>query len=300
LNFNNLLLNQGIQPENVIIFRHRPSEPGLRKVFPWLASESPNIFNAYQQTQGYLPVENAVKKLVGNGYIASFIGHEPKYAVFVGLYSINTSKPLSPKEFAAIPEYQEIEKLGGSIWFTEQMANEGRPTVEFFDFVETSFHPEWKGKLVVKWPGLERSWWRRAQNKNNDLTVHCIHENSLFDSYEPKWLDIDFTWEQLKILPIRMKTRLSEWRGIYYIFDVKKRLGYVGSAYGEENLHGRWQNYAANGHGGNKLLRDCSPENFRFTILQLLPPDMEKEQVTQIESNWKKRLHTFEFGLNEN
>lgn len=298
MNFNDLLLSQDIQPENVIVFRHRPSEPRLMKVFPWLASEFPNVFNAYQQTQGNPRIENAVKQLMGKGYVASFIGHEPKYAVFVGLYSINSSKPLSPIEFAAIPEYQEIEKLGGSIWFTEQMANEGRPTVEFFDFVATSFHHEWKGKLVVKWPGLERSWWRRAQN--NDLTVHCIHENSLFDSPELKWLDIDFTWEQLKILPTRMKLRLSGWRGIYYIFDRVKCRGYVGSAYGEDNLLGRWQNYAANGHGGNKLLRDCSPENFQFTILQLLPPDMEKDQVIQIENSWKKRLHTLEFGLNEN
>jgi hypothetical protein len=31
--------------------RHRPKEPKLNKVLPWLAAERPELFNAYQQTQ---------------------------------------------------------------------------------------------------------------------------------------------------------------------------------------------------------------------------------------------------------
>jgi hypothetical protein len=35
---------------------------------------------------------------------------------------------------------------------------------------------------------------------------------------------------------------------------------------------GRWRNYAAHGHGGNKLLRERDPKSFRFTILQRVCP----------------------------
>ena len=76
--------------------------------------------------------------------------------------------------------------------------------------------------------------------------------------------------------------------------------GYVGSAYGQENLLNRWLNYAVTGHGGNKQLRSRSPENFRFSILQRVSPDMDPDQVIQLEASWKERLHTRTFGLNDN
>ena len=47
---NDLLVGKGIDPTQVLVFRHRPTEPQLRKVLPWLAAEKPDVFNAYQQT----------------------------------------------------------------------------------------------------------------------------------------------------------------------------------------------------------------------------------------------------------
>jgi hypothetical protein len=84
------------------------------------------------------------------------------------------------------------------------------------------------------------------------------------------------------------------------VFDVKKNMGYVGSAYGAENLFGRWLNYAATGHGGNKQLRKSHPEDLRFSILQLTAPEMPADEVIQLEGTWKRRLHTREYGLNDN
>ena len=51
------------------MFRHRPHEPGLRKVLPWLAAEWPDLFNAFQQTQGE-QLETAMKALTSIGYVA--------------------------------------------------------------------------------------------------------------------------------------------------------------------------------------------------------------------------------------
>ena len=43
---------------------------------------------------------------------------------------------------------------------------------------------------------------------------------------------------------MRWKSALSQWRGVYFIFDATDGKGYVGSAYGSGNLLGRWLNYA--------------------------------------------------------
>ena len=52
MELNDLLIAQSIDPKEVLVLRHRPSEPELRKVLPWLAAEKPDFYNAYQQTQG--------------------------------------------------------------------------------------------------------------------------------------------------------------------------------------------------------------------------------------------------------
>src|SRR5437763_938679 len=82
-------------------------------------------------------------------------------------------------------------------------------------------------------------------------------------------------WEQLAVLPTNWRAKLSEWRAIYYIFDASDGKGYVGSAYGEVNLLGRWLGYAAAGHGGNRLLRLREPKHVQFSILQRVSPDKD-------------------------
>ena len=116
----------------------------------------------------------------------------------------------------------------------------------------------------------------------------------------PKWNELTLNWNELRVLPRRWCEKLSQWRGIYFILDVTDGKGYVGAAYGKDNLLGRWSNYAASGHGGNKQLRKRKPEHLRFSILQRVSPDMEQNDVIALESSWKDRLHTREFGMNDN
>ena len=98
-----------------------------------------------------------------------------------------------------------------------------------------------------------------------------------------------------------MRTALEQWRGIYLIWDKSDGLAYVGSAYGQMNILGRWTGYAETGHGGNKHLRKRDPSNFWFTILQRVSPDLEDAEVIRLENTWKARLHTrTPHGLNEN
>jgi hypothetical protein len=292
MNLNDLLLGRGIDPQHVLVFRHRPHEPELRKVLPWLAAERPELFNAYQQAQPE-KLERAMQAMNGTGWVASFIGRKPGKALFVGLYSIAGTRSQSYEQFWRVPANVELKAFG-----MRGRTNKIRIGL-WFDLVLSDFYDDWKGKLVVGWPPPERSWWRRAHR--NEFPVLAIHEDSALEAAMPDWDAINLTWEELSVLPTRWKSALSQWRGIYYIFDGCDGKGYVGAAYGSENILGRWIGYAKRGHGGNRLLRERDPRNFRFTILQRVSPDMEAGDVIRLEASWKERLHTrAPHGLNDN
>ena len=69
MTLNDLLCGEGIDPEVVLVMRHRPSERELNKVLPWLAAERPDVFNAYQQTR----TERVEKAMGTAAFVASFI-----------------------------------------------------------------------------------------------------------------------------------------------------------------------------------------------------------------------------------
>lgn len=292
MELNDLFARKSIDPKTVLVFRHRPTEPKLNRVLPRLAAERQDLYNAYQQTQSQT-VENAMKTCA---HVASFIGHEPGKALFIGLYRIGATTPLSSEEYWSHPAYSEMKEKYDIKGFTEE---EDRSSVLWFDLQLTDFYSEWTGRLVVDWPPPERSWWRRADR--NIIRVAAILNESALESPVPNWNQIVLTHEELSVLSGLWRAKLVEWRAVYYIFDVSDGKGYVGSAYGKDNLLGRFSEYAVSGHGGNRLLRNRDPRNFRFSILQRLDPDLDPEDVIAIENSWKARLHTrTPFGLNDN
>jgi len=106
MDFTSILTGKDIDPHNVLVLRHRPSEPQFRKVLPWLAAEKPHVFNANQQTQSE-KLENA---MMGMKYLASFIGHEAGKALFVGIYSIGKSKPMTYDQYWKLPAHVELKE----------------------------------------------------------------------------------------------------------------------------------------------------------------------------------------------
>jgi len=90
--FGDLLIREKIDPKSVLVLRHKPNEPEFQKVFPWLAANQPDVFNAYQQTQT-VKVEKAMLK---SDFVASFIGHAPGKAMFIGLYKRGDTSYLRP------------------------------------------------------------------------------------------------------------------------------------------------------------------------------------------------------------
>jgi hypothetical protein len=233
--------------------------------------------------------------MFGDGYLASFIGMTAGEAVFAGLYRIAGAKEITFSEFWHMPENVELAGFGMIGWKKE----DSDTRTLWFDLQLSPICKEWRGRLTVSWPPPERSWFRRSER--NEMRVLSIPKESLFGKSVPGWETICLNWHQLQVIPSSWRAAFAQWRGIYFIYDKSDGRGYVGSAYGADNLLGRWLQYARSGDGGNKLLRSCKPENLRFSILQRVSPDMVADEVIRLESSWKDRLHTrSEFGLNVN
>lgn len=75
---------------------------------------------------------------------------------------------------------------------------------------------------------------------------------------------------------------------------------YVGSAPGQDNLWGRWRDYARTGHGGDRELRTLGRRPYQVTILHAVPMLSPDDDVVDTESLWKEKLMTRKFGLNAN
>lgn len=288
LDFNLLLRQVDIPPDQTLIVRHVPVEKSLRSILPWLAAERPDLWLTYQCIQW----ETLEKAMARGQFIASFIGQDSGSATFAGLYRIGEATPLDFAGYCTFPGNAELEKLGMS----------GRPSdmpeCLAFDLVALDHYSEWIGHLTISWPRPYQTWWRWAGRGR--FPVRTIEPENLFVQPLPDWKDLNLTWNELQSLPSSWQAALAQWRGVYFIYDAGRRAGYVGSAYGAENILGRWLGYARTGHGGNRELRVSNPQDLRFSILQRTSPDSEPSEIIALEGSWKERLHTREFGLNAN
>lgn len=283
---NDALRRSTLDPAETLVLRNATVELG--QAIYWIADERPELFRAYQHTQG-TQLSAAMSKAK---HLVSCIAQQADKAVFVQVYDIIGRQLMDASAFGALPEHQELAQHG------YEMLSEGESRMSF-DLVANPALDEWKGRLVIGWPGGARSWWRYASRNRFPLTA--ITEESIIRRRMPDWRNVVLTWPQLSLLPASWKANLSQWRGVYFIHDQQRQLGYVGSACGGENLMGRWLSYAASGHGGNKLLRQSNPNQLRFSILERTSPDLDSRDVIALEQSWKERLHTRSpHGLNDN
>ena len=88
------------------------------------------------------------------------------------------------------------------------------------------------------------------------------------------------------------------------ITDISTGRMYVGSAYGENMILGRWQSYVKTGNGGNIELKHLNFEyikqNFKYSLLDIFKSTVDDQVIIARESWWKSLLLTREFGYNKN
>jgi len=167
------------------------------------------------------------------------------------------------------------------------------------------------GRLVINYIGdnSRRTVFTPSYLFSNSK-ISCIYEYKYqgepFSSYD----DINHDFEQLEII---IRNQLNDWKvalsnvfGVYLLTDKLTGKHYVGSAYGAEGIWGRWSDYIYGFHGNNKELKelysyhseDYFKENFKFTVLEIMPTTKTPEEVIQRESMWKRKLLSINFGYN--
>ncbi len=268
----------GLDPKKIRLVRHGNKEIPILETF---RNNLPK-FEVYQSYQKPRRFGNAK-------YIAVFAPYHKTTAIFLGLWEVVDCK--KHHEFTK-ENLKELKKYNlPENWFCDNVRYELKLSNNLSDLSE---------RLIIEWGGATVSW---VQKKDKEV-VEIKGKNAIKDFGSFDSLEIDF-YELKKIVHhpdenVTWVKSLSSVNGIYLIKDIKTGKLYVGSAYGEHGIYGRWSTYARNGHGGNRELQGLNPDNFKFSILEIVPSTSTAEYVIECENKWKNKLGTREFGLNKN
>ncbi len=163
------------------------------------------------------------------------------------------------------------------------------------------------GRLIVKYKNKAQTMIRLATSVIDECEVVQIlpgtFDNDLFPGYE----NVRLSWQELSRVVSKegWRTALQNQKGVYLITDISSNgKMYVGSAYGENMILGRWRSYIKTGHGGNSELRGLGfahiKKNFEYSLLEIFKSTMDDKTIIARESWWKNVLKTRAFGYNKN
>jgi hypothetical protein len=293
VHFNDLLRLNRLSPDDVTIVLNTTNLQPFRDMLPFLAGSRRDLFEAYQSVHS----DQAAKTIRNRSFMASFVPLPDRRMLFEGLYAVRSATPRPMAEIYKNPAFDELEFSFGAIG-TGSKANMKRARDQvLFDFKPMDQLAEYRGRIVIRSP-TGRAYARLASNL--DLEVLELSQSPQFTPPVPRWQDVIISAEFLRNLPANWAAALRQWRGVYLIVDQVDGQRYVGSACGQDNLCGRWQEHVAKDSGITVELRQRDPQHFRFSILELLAPSASTDEAIAIENSWKERLDTRKFGLNVN
>lgn len=227
--------------------------------------------------------EQVKKRFMDVDYIVAFIGEEGVSSRFVGVY----------KNLGLIKEIGDYND--------EVLAK--------FDFQEVGGFELLKERVIIDWRNPV-SW---LQNYINEMPVIRIDRGlkedniPVFSRFEDVLLDYNQLFRIFETNNIEWKSKLESCNCIYLILDKSNGKQYVGSTYNKQGIWGRWAQYAATGHGGDKDLKplleadpNYAKKNFQWCILETLPLKILEEHAIDRESLYKRKFGTRDFGYNNN
>lgn len=192
----------------------------------------------------------------------------------------------------------------------------GRPAVA--EYLSRSFN----FRVVIKFHKYFQNGIVLAKKIIDEIEVVEIWnpDKGLNDKSFPGYKDVLIGFEELKKkleISDEWRTALSCRKGVYLISDKKTGYMYVGSAYGQNGILGRWQTYLKCGYDRNEVENGKYPnkelqklvkkrglsyikKNFRYSILETFTDDVSDEYIISRESYWKEALLSRTFGYNAN
>jgi hypothetical protein len=267
LKLSTLLSSEGLDLGRVKLIRHIDSNLKGRTLFDVWHS-APEVFCEYQSFQA------PKYKILKGDILTSFIVTNSGDTLFVGCYDVLGVEAvpagvLDPVRKAVISEkYRK------------------------YDLSEAAFLMDYKSRLVIRrWNDAINIVKSATQTDPEILEIKA----AAYDEPFPGHMSFTRRLSEAKLYtswhePLKVK-------GVYLLtFDDGSQ--YVGSASGADGFLGRWNNYLANGHGGNKYLKDRDARQATMSILEVAASrDVEKD-ILALEEMWKLKLGTRVHGLN--
>jgi len=261
----------------VRLVRHQDKNIDIQKLI------KNGVFEIYQSFQK--------SKCFDCDYIIVFIGGISTTAIFHRVYKVIQKKNASDVRLEK-PEY-EIFRNGSGVWY------ELLPIDDYSDL---------SGRLVINWGKSTLSWYQNFKEKE---IIEILPKGYIKEF--PGYLNFTLTFDELvQISKNQFSNRtwveaLKRVAGIYLILNTKDGTQYVGKASGKDGIWGRWLSYSNDGHGGNILLEQLVNEDntnfptcFQYTILYTFTTNASADEISSIETLYKKKLGSRVFGLNEN
>lgn len=272
IGFNALLREEGIDPKEVKLARHQDTRWVDRPTPYQLWTASDGRFERYQRIQ---------KRNVFQGarVLASFVATPLGESLFVSLYEIRGMTTAAP----GLIDPLSSRDVGGMI---------------SYDLVPMRKLVEYRGRLIVDWGLGYRSWVQLAAKKDKPLLE--IRRTAAGERSFPGFLDFREKLSELKAVPLAWRAALSSVSGIYLLVHPETGKQYVGSAQGMGGFWGRWEQYVASGHGGNRRMKDVPTADYQVSVLEVASSSANAEVLTQMEKRWKQKLLSRKFGLNAN
>ncbi|TXE06665.1 GIY-YIG nuclease family protein [Algoriphagus aquimarinus] len=175
-----------------------------------------------------------------------------------------------------------------------------------YEYEPLKEYEKYFGRLIIRFKNKSQMMIRNAASVIDECEVSQLlpdtFDNDLFPGYDK----VNVSWKELKrvIEKDTWKTALENQKGVYLLTDISNGKQYVGSAYGESMILGRWRSYIRNGHGGNIGLIPITfihiQENFRFSILDIYKSTTDDLIIIARENWWKQILQSRRFGYNVN
>jgi hypothetical protein len=175
-----------------------------------------------------------------------------------------------------------------------------------YEYENLPEYDKYVGRIIVRFKNTAQTLIRNAESVLDDCFISQIlpdtFDNDLFPGYEK----VNISWEELRRVTQKdnWKTALQNQKGVYLLTDTSNGKMYVGSAYGENMILGRWLAYVNSGHGGNAELKQLSfdhiKKNFKFSILDIYKSTTDDQIIIERENWWKEVLQSRKFGYNLN
>jgi hypothetical protein len=272
ISFNSLLRAESIDPATVKLVRHQDKRISGRPTPYQLWKMPDGSFEKYQSIQKRPKIFAEAK------FLAAFVATPLNETLFVGLYAIRGHG----KAPAGL-----IDPISGE-------------SVEGMDLYDLKLLPalkDYQGRLSIVWGDGYRAWVQRAEtNEKNILEIRRNEKEPPF----PGFLDFREQLSRLSSVPVAWREVLSSVGGIYLLTCPRTGKQYVGSAHGSAGFWGRWEEYAASGHGGNCRMMDVPDSDYQVGVLEVAASSTSVENLIEMESRWKEKLQTRKFGLNAN